>query len=222
MITKKINKTCPLCGTQFPFETAESGTSHGHRLDMKKIGPIAQPWPLAKCPDDGFVCFQESYSDDEIEVLKPHVSSDEYQSTQHLETDYYLAYLLVQKLGASDWRLIWLLLSATWEAETKDHALYERYVRGLITRLMPFTQSAEPLSTHWLNGALLLTNACRRLGDFDQAKRLALALEHECAKSDDEEPQFYYEISQRLISLINDHISDPRAILAENDIYLTP
>ena len=69
---------CPIEGTRFEAAQDMSGTSMGSRLDLKKRGPIAQPWSLAQCPKCGFVLYQDKFTAAEIARLKPIVLSESF------------------------------------------------------------------------------------------------------------------------------------------------
>lgn len=51
----EADRTCPLCKTEFKAHLAGSGTQFGMRLDLKPLGAIAAPWPVAVCPKCHFV-----------------------------------------------------------------------------------------------------------------------------------------------------------------------
>lgn len=48
----EVSTTCPLDGTTFTWTAAMSGTTVGQRLDLRPIGSILSPWPVAVCPKD--------------------------------------------------------------------------------------------------------------------------------------------------------------------------
>jgi hypothetical protein len=75
------DETCPLCGQKFQARLAASGTQFGQRLDLRPIGPIASPWPLAVCPKCGFVLYKDDnkYAGEELKALRKVVASDEYK-----------------------------------------------------------------------------------------------------------------------------------------------
>lgn len=87
-------KTCPYDGTKFRFIGQGSGTSFGQQLDLKPVGAIESPWPIAVCPTNGFVFFKDEFNSAELERLKPLILSAEYQATKE-ETPYYRAYWIV-------------------------------------------------------------------------------------------------------------------------------
>ena len=59
----EAEKTCPLCTTEFKAHLAGSGTQFGMRLDLKPLGAIAAPWPVAVCPKCHFVLLGDDLSD---------------------------------------------------------------------------------------------------------------------------------------------------------------
>jgi hypothetical protein len=59
--------TCPIGGESFKVTTiGSSGTMFDRSLDLKPIGLTAVSWPLVKCPSNGFVMYQQKFSDDEL------------------------------------------------------------------------------------------------------------------------------------------------------------
>ena len=57
-IFAEVEATSPLDGTKFTTTLAMSGTQRESRLDLKPIGPIAAPRPVAICPTDHFVRYK--------------------------------------------------------------------------------------------------------------------------------------------------------------------
>ena len=124
--------TCPYDGTKFKAVLQGSGTSFGSMLDGRPFGPIVSPWPLAICPTNGFVFFKNSFTDDELERLRPLVLSEAFQSLR-AETPYYRVAWLKERLGMPRSEVSWTLLQATWE--TRDAGTYRRYADELLQRL---------------------------------------------------------------------------------------
>ena len=67
-----VEEVCPLCRTKFKATLAGSGYQSNIRLDLRPIGAIASPWPLAVCTKCGFVLYkdqEEEYSEDELKAV---------------------------------------------------------------------------------------------------------------------------------------------------------
>src|SRR5690606_5477690 len=75
MTVMDVDFTCPVGGEEFSTRMAGSGTAFGRNLDRRPFGPTPSPWPLAKCPGNGFVLYQREFSDAEIRKLTPLVES---------------------------------------------------------------------------------------------------------------------------------------------------
>jgi hypothetical protein len=160
---QQVEKTCPYDGTKFPFTEQASGTSFGQQLDLKPVGAIEIPWPIAVCPTNGFVFFKDDFDTAELERLKPLILSAEYQATKG-ETPYYRAYWIVNRSGGDHAQASQLLLAATWQAGGEGYA---RYATELLRRLpddIAAAQEAPRRKFILLQGELL-----RRLGRFEEA-----------------------------------------------------
>ncbi len=156
-------KVCPYDGVKFRFVGQGSGTTLGQQLDLKKVGVITSPWPIAVCPTNGFVFYKSKFDDVELEKLRPFVLSDDYQATKD-ETPYFRAFWLIDRSGGAHSEASEKLLSATWEAHDER---YIRYASELVRRLprdIAAVDGAERRKYIVLQGELL-----RRLERFDEA-----------------------------------------------------
>lgn len=176
MTLRQVDIECPIGGSTFKTTLAMSGTQFGQNLDRRPFGPIASPWPLAKCPDNGFVLFKGTFTEQELKQLRPYVLSPDYQALQARETDHYLAARLMHRLGLPVEKVAEALLRATWEVEKE--ARYRRYAeaalaafKDVIARAPIDRPAAEQASYQQITGELE-----RRLGQFDAAKRRFTAL----------------------------------------------
>lgn len=171
-----VEVTCPIGGERFEAEMAMSGTQFGQNLDRRPFGAIITPWPLSKCPSNGFVIYKDDFTASEIDRLTPYVKSVTYQTLQTKESDYYMAAHLMQYVGASKSTIADALLKATWEAEQDER--YERYAvealaafEALIRHPSHELTPAQVASYQQIAGELE-----RRLGFFDKANRRFTAL----------------------------------------------
>lgn len=167
MTLAEVDVVCPLDGEHFKTVEAISGTQFGLFLDLKPFGAIAAPWPIAKCPSNGFVIFQRKFSEAEISLLKPYVLSAEYQSLAAMNTNYYLAAQLQRKLNAPIGAIANTLLRATWEARPGEQ--YEQYAAEALDtyKLLLDQPSVDP--KRWATDQLVAGELERRLGKFEQA-----------------------------------------------------
>jgi hypothetical protein len=148
---------------------AASGTSFGQQLDLKPFGPMPAPWPLARCPSNGFVLYKEEFSADEIERLKPYVLSPEYQALRKDNSDYYLAAQLLQFMGADADEVAWSLLQATWEMEA-DATRYRRYAQEALAKFSVSLTKPQADRQKWATMQLIAGELERRLGRFEDAR----------------------------------------------------
>ena len=203
--------TCPIDGEKFKATLAASGTMFGRFLDLKPFGPIAAPWPLAKCPSSGFIIYKDKFSDDELVQLRKYVFSDEYKKLSGLHTNYYLAARLRAHLGEKSSQLTDTLLQATWEAKSRSQ--YEQYASEALDAYKQILKEENDESEKWLNNQLIAGELERRLERFDDAKeRFVNLAKHEKAKA-----EIYAEILAFQIQLIEARDSQPHMIPEKQD-----
>lgn len=209
---------CPIDNEKFEAVVAMSGTSFGQRFDFKKLGPIYQPWPVPVCPSNGFVLFKDTFTKNELDILKPFILSEVYQQQRQDNTNFYLASLMSRRLGDNGWPLIGLLLSATWEAEFKHSERLPSYQMELEIALTSLLKTMNPGEDEWFNAQLLLANSLRRRGEFDdaflQVEKIKLAYQND-------DRAHLAKIINRLETIIFERDSRPRGIDSESDEYLT-
>lgn len=168
-----VDQTCPLCGTKFKATLAMSGTQFGQRLDLRPVGAIASPWPVAVCTKCGFVLFKEGdkdYTSKELETLRGLVNADEYKKLPADTPSYERLARLLEGLKRPPNEIAHAYLKASWQVEGQDErnrALLEKSRKWLETYLekAPKTDEAR-VPAEILRGELL-----RRVGKFDEAKR---------------------------------------------------
>lgn len=156
--------TCPIDGEKFTQSRVGSGTSFGSYLDSRPYGPIPAPWPMAKCPATGFVIFSETLTPQELGQLRPVVQSAEYQQLQEQHTNYFLAAHLMQVLGRADREIAYMLVQASWEAETPQ--LAATYREAALSHYVSSFAFADPQAEAWVSDQMIAGELERRLGDF--------------------------------------------------------
>ena len=171
--------TCPIDGKTFQAKVARSGTSFGMRLDTKRIGPIAQPWPMPACPGSGLPLYKRKFTDAEVAKLKALVATPAYRAARKGNTNYYVAAWVLSKLRANQFRVAIYYLRASWEAESGDKGRHRRYLETALRAFDAFLKNANPKSSRYHMSALLAANLERRLGRFDKAQaRIKAASPH--------------------------------------------
>jgi len=179
----EADKTCPLCAAEFNAHLAGSGTQFGMRLDLKPLGAIAAPWPVAVCPKCHFVLLGEDFSDSELAKLKAFVQTKEYQAWGETRSSYFLVAKLLATLGRDDLTLAHVYLKASWQEERKKKFLTEDLQLSLkhfeaFLKAGPPNDKKNPNEGKEENDAagdyqtaqLLKGELLRRLTRFDEAK----------------------------------------------------
>jgi hypothetical protein len=141
-----------------------SGTSFGQTLDFRPVGAIQAPFALPKCPSNGLV-FSPEIPIENFQAIQSYVLSPDYQKLQKKESNYYLLYVLMKKMNASNEDLISVLLQATWEAQDTPKQ-YQRYAQELLS-LINAQLKQEPYHQRY---TMLGIELKRRLGQFKNAQ----------------------------------------------------
>jgi hypothetical protein len=180
MTVHDVELTCPIGGEKFTTRMVGSGTAFGQYLDRRQYGATASPWPLAKCPANGFVIFKADFTEAEIARLAPIVASADYRALQASETNYSLAAYLQRRLGAAPHDVFPTLLAATWEASADErNERYDRYAAEALATLEQVLATPGAPVEDALDKAQLAAELERRLGRFDAAhRRLSALLPH--------------------------------------------
>src|SRR5262245_40847526 len=109
-IASAAEVVCPINGKPFSSSAAPHDPSRGRELDMKPVAAYRTPWPLPRCPENGFVVYKnESFSEAELAKLRPFVASEQYQSMTKAHTVYYLAAMLRREAGEPTYDVAWSL-----------------------------------------------------------------------------------------------------------------
>jgi hypothetical protein len=166
---------CPLTGEKFTARIAGSGTSFGSRLDLRPVGPIASPWPLAKCPDSGFPLFERAFSDDVLAKIKAFVATPEYKALRADHADYYVVARLQARLGYDPQKIAFSVLAASWEAESANSPQLPAYLQEARQRFSDVAAGLDHSDKLWPMAYFLSVELARRLGMFEEAGRLLAA-----------------------------------------------
>ena len=162
----KIIFTCPLDGKEITVTRTSSNRQFNTMLDGQPYGVLVAPIPVAKCPDDGFVVYDNSFSEKEIAVLKPFVLSQDYKKFKDSQTDYWLIYKMKEKLNAPIEEQIAAAQMATWEAyNAVNWEQYFTYAGETIRLIGKIEKPSDELL--FLKGELY-----RRTGDYDNASQI--------------------------------------------------
>ncbi len=168
---REVEVTCPLCETKFKTHLQMSGTRFAQRLDLKPVGPISAPWPLAICPKDSFVIYKEEFTPSEKDRLKTFVNSRAYQDLVKDYPPYFRLARIYEFLGEDDFALGYTYVQASWEAENipAQKGSYRPSLEACLSHLKKFLADKKDKDRKWETAQLLSGEMERRLGQFDQA-----------------------------------------------------
>ena len=164
--TYQVELTCPIDGQPFTATLMRSYFQSGMRLDFKPIGALIAPAPYPVCPGNGFVMYQDTFSDNELNTIRPIVLSDEYRRLRAENTDYFMVAYVKQRLGANHYELGSVYLRASWEAERDAPELVDRYRLLARQAFDTFLHGKRTHSEEWWTSAVLAAELDRLLGHF--------------------------------------------------------
>jgi hypothetical protein len=159
--------TCPIDGQQFKASMIGSYQQWGVRLDTKPLSSSVVPFPYPVCPGNGFVIYQDTFSETELGAIKLIVSTDDYQRLRRENTDYYMIAYVKERTGGHDYDLGNMYLRASWEAERDRPYLVDRYRALAIERFDGFAKRELNRSKEWWTASILAAELDRLLGHFD-------------------------------------------------------
>lgn len=159
--------TCPIDGKQFEASMVGSYFQWGVRLDSKPIGSLIVPYPYPVCPGNGFVMYQDTFSETELVAIKSIVLTDEYRRLRRENTDYYMIAYVKERTDGHDYDLGNMYLRASWEAERDRPYLVDRYRALAIERFDAFAKREPNRSKEWWIASILAAELDRLLGHFD-------------------------------------------------------
>lgn len=171
--TSEVEMTCPVDGTKFKTLQDFSGTSFGARLDLKKTGPIAQPWKLALCPQCRVPLYKETFTDAEKTALREIVAADDFRKETEDRSAYFIYGVVLERQKARAFDIGWAFHQAAWEVEGKDEARYAETAKRAIAW---FDRAAAEVSFSKTGqddqqvAAYLPIELHRRLSNFTEAK----------------------------------------------------
>jgi hypothetical protein len=163
---------CPIGGESFEHTTTASYTIFGQRPDGKPYGSWHFPLDLPRCPGNGLIVF-DKFSAADLERLTPLIASAEYRAMLPVETDYFLAAWLMEKLGRDPLDVAWMVVQASWQADGKP-ALKTRYQSDYVERIRAVERKDDEFL--WLVMQGRAVNGLRELGRFDEARTLLASL----------------------------------------------
>ena len=192
-----VELVCPIGGEKFKMAQVGSSFISNRYLDLRPFGPGPAPWPLAKCPSNGFVIFRDKFSDSELDQLREFVATSEYRELTRIHRNYYLAAVLQRHIQAPPEQVAFTLLQATWQATSKQQ--YKHYAQEALDGYRVLLNEPNPDKEKWTTYQLVAGELERRIGNFDDATKRFSELKN--SHPDDAHIQ---EIIQLQLSLIAD------------------
>jgi hypothetical protein len=163
----KLQMTCPIDGKPFIATMMSSFYQRGMRLDSKPLGSLVAPYPYPVCPGNGFVMYQNDFTEGELRAIKAIVLTDEYRQLRSAHMDYYMVAYVKERMGANDYDLGNLYLRASWEAEGEKAQLAHQYQAFAIEKYDAFLKHEPSGSQEWWAASVLAAELYRLVGHFD-------------------------------------------------------
>ncbi|MBK6897076.1 MAG: hypothetical protein IPH06_10845 [Alphaproteobacteria bacterium] len=163
---------CPVGGETFQALTLGVHSTYGMYLDLKPISYMDMSTPVPVCPSNGFVIFKENFSKEELDKIKIIIKSETYKKIfKEKNASNYLYYNLAKEIKDPDIDLWWVLLKATWEADScGNRELYKKYAQETIeVAEKELTKAKKEDQNYWML-SLIIPELYRRTGDFEQAQ----------------------------------------------------
>ncbi|MBC2776234.1 hypothetical protein [Parasphingopyxis marina] len=219
---------CPIGGEEFTAAVVGSNTTFGSRPDGRPYSPLPV-YPITECPGNGFLIFQDEWTDEELAILEAAVETREYQQMRAEETPYYRLWWLAGQVDAPAHILARHLMVASWETDG-NIARKTRYQQAFADAVASLDRTAETGNWFWLS--LRAANARRELGQFEAAETEFAAVEQSLpAISEEREREYTVEFLtvQRQLIAEGNAASEPvtlvpamsaifRCVLAGNDL----
>ncbi len=193
---------CPIGGEKFKSKVVVSNITFGQRPDGKPYSPLPV-YPIVECPDNGFLLFDEEFTDEELARLAIAIASPEFLAMRRADTPYYRAAWLQRQIDRNPILQLNTLLRATWE--TDDN--WDRKVRYQV-EFVNMAQRVERTDENarnwfWLN--LRAINAMRELGYYEGGlKRLDFVTAPERMPEDPNDIEYANFYADRLRALMLD------------------
>lgn len=178
---------CPIGGEEFKARVVVSNSSFGQRPDGKLYSPLPV-YPVVECPQNGFLLFDENFTEEELQILEEAIATTEFQAMRETDTQHYRVWWLKNKVQRDEVSQLSSLLRAGWET---DHD-YDRKVKyqSQFANLALSMDRTDENAAVWFHYNLRAVNILRELGYFDEGlKRLEFLMKPEYLPQDDQEKE---------------------------------
>jgi hypothetical protein len=170
-----VTMRCPLDDTEFQTVQEFSGFAAGQRLDLKKLGAISQPRPLARCPECSLPIWDKYLDEDHKVRLRAALQSDRYRAEGRPASPWFALGVLREELAADAYTVAWTYLQASWEAEESDqpdvYAVAARRALTWFDRAATALARNEERRDEYRLALYLPIELARRTEDFADARR---------------------------------------------------
>jgi hypothetical protein len=167
LTTYELTATCPIDGKEFTATMVSSSYQSGMRLDSRPLGALIAPYPYPVCPGNGFVMYQDEFSESELRAIRAIVLTDDYQRLRNEHTNYYMVAYVKERLEGNDFDLGDMYLRASWEAEIEHPSLVQQYRALAIAKYDAFLMRDSTHSKDWWFATVVAAELDRLLGHFD-------------------------------------------------------
>ena len=130
--TVEVEMTCPVDGTKLKTLRDISGTYSGVRLDLKKTGPVAQPWNPPLCPQCRLPLYKGTFTDAEKTALREIVAADSFVKETEGRSAYFIYGVILERQKARAFDVGWAFHQATWEVEGQNESRYAETAKRAI------------------------------------------------------------------------------------------
>lgn len=156
---------CPIGGEKFKAKVVGSNSSFGQRPDGRPYSPLPV-YPVIECPENGFLLFDEDFTEDELTALASAIETPEFNALRETETQHYRVWWLKEKAGRGLGSQVSSLLQASWETDDNSERK-ARYQTKFAETAMKWPRNEDDAADwFWLN--LRAVNALRELGQFSR------------------------------------------------------
>ncbi len=212
-VEQPIEVECPLGGSNAKGWVILGSYHSGVGLDGKQYGAHVQPNPPPECPDNGFLVYKESFSENELTELRKYIFSEEYQSIwKNTAPAFYRLAKIHEYMGESITDHYYHYVIATWEFDYppfgKKYSFYALEAIEALKKTIGIMRSNLLSETRFVEVHYLLAELYRRVGDFENARKKLHWVKQTDYKKDFIHPHFI----EYLDSLISQKDSEPHMI----------
>ena len=190
MIISTASSECPYCGETVCYQSQLSYTICGKMLDFRPYGMACIPTPVPKCPECGFVFFNDLFSIDEIDKLKEILKFNNIFKTELDMPKYYYLAREFELLKKNIDDIIHYYQCAIWEDSSKGRFIYKDHntstlesvyisTENIIQKLFSYYDQIDVNNKNYYIYKLIKIDLLRRISKFDIAVDLIISLKNE-------------------------------------------